>query len=330
MNSVALSVEDEMMAAYGVVRKGRPRSPEYSDRKLADIANRIANGQTLAQIAAACGCSTPTMAAQLKRLGLSDAQHTNVHIHSWTAGARANQRLNGVAHRKAKLLRRMSAEGRTLQEMGDATGVTRERIRQLLNKYGCAPIRKAVRHERQEQSHGKARAKSLARWYESPKGKLYLEAIPHLFAAGVTLRTQQINLYYPDIVTVTTGEGMPVHLSIPTIVDIRIDPNMPRWRLSVTAGHSSEPYIFGLPDGRRVAECALFRGGKSLCRYISLFPSKPPYDNRLNPKRQPPPPIEWTNEAVAAAWKASPEYAKLSAKREAFLNNGKLPGGRHS
>jgi transposase len=84
------------------------------------VADLHAEGMSTYQIATALGCSVTTAAKDLERQGIErDGRH-----------------FQPTDPQRIERLRQMRSEGKTLEEMGSADGVTRERVRQLCLKAG--------------------------------------------------------------------------------------------------------------------------------------------------------------------------------------------------
>ncbi len=160
------------------------RAIELSDKQRARVAELLVEGRPNREIAAVIGCcggnGQPQKVCDREGLGELYRARTSAQV------SRSVARLRGAD------IMRMSLEGKTLAEIGDEVGVTRERVRQILDRGGCAPVRKKKRSVRLAEKKAQRGAAQMAAWRTSPRGALYGEFARELRLRGYDVRFEQV------------------------------------------------------------------------------------------------------------------------------------------
>jgi|GEM_PF-5432590 len=116
-----------LLMRFGINGKGRPRGPRSTAATYADEAARLyQSGLSIEECAAQLGISTPTVS---KALALAGVDKRSANQPRSSAAVK-------VAQERIDTIMAMRAEGKTLEQIGHALGVTRERIRQVVVKAG--------------------------------------------------------------------------------------------------------------------------------------------------------------------------------------------------
>lgn len=146
---------------------------------VAHLATLVGDGANLGEMAAALGISKPTVKDYLHRCELYAAWLVSAEVRHRRAG-RMRTYTEGVAWQQAETIRAGVRAGSTLQEIGQATGVTRERIRQVLIKFDCNAPRIATRQQQRK-------LRAVAAWLATPMGAVLTEFGERARAAGYTV-----------------------------------------------------------------------------------------------------------------------------------------------
>lgn len=147
---------------------------------VAQLATLVGDEATLKEMAVALGIAQPTVSKYLRRCDLYDAWRVSRQSRNVRAHRASQAQAHGVAVQHADTLRAMVGDGNTLEEMGQATGVTRERIRQVLNKFDCNAPRIANRQQQRK-------LRAVAAWLATPMGAVLTEFGERARAAGYTV-----------------------------------------------------------------------------------------------------------------------------------------------
>jgi hypothetical protein len=103
----------------------------------------------------------------------------------WSERVRKGNRGRSIDPQRRARIADMVRRGATLQEIGTAEGVTRERIRQLLGDSADAGVRKVMRKSVE-------RAKQLAKWRATARGALRYEFAAQLIERGYEIRINPV------------------------------------------------------------------------------------------------------------------------------------------
>lgn len=132
-----------VMPWYHSRRSGRPKRV-FTPEEILILQKLFEEGHSWAGAAVMLGTSIPTLQREALTHGLHPIEQAQ-EARRATLYQRRDHSSDGVLHTHYNVLVEMALARRTLQEIADVVGVTRERVRQVLNKLGLNTDRKLGR-----------------------------------------------------------------------------------------------------------------------------------------------------------------------------------------
>jgi hypothetical protein len=239
-------------------RRGRPpgkhRKREPTDEEVARLAVMVAEGATRQAMQDAFKAGQSTIELWILRFGLED-------VRAVCRPRRGGREPNtfGIVVTARDVLRQAVRDGLTLQQTGDRAGVTRERIRQVLNYYGCAAAR--VKHCKKRMAEAVARRRDERRvgWMETEAGLHLMLCLSLLASHGYWVKVKPSRFGYggsgwckPGAESPWDDEGWaPVRRAMPR-KKVRLGKKSNHYPIAMRTTQAY--YCVFLPDGRQWVE----------------------------------------------------------------------------